>query len=177
VFRDEDSLRARVSDLFAAQRCESVVVESYVEGREYVMGLLGERRPRVLPPMEVLFDPAVEFPYLSNRLDRAGVAYQVPAEVTPGVGRALARVARLVFAALGFRDLARVVLRVDAAGQVYFISCSPLPALSPGKADLARIAAAAGIDFRTLIHEILAPALRRLREARRSKFASEGIEP
>ena len=44
---------------------------------------------------------------------------------------------------------------------------SPLPGLSPGWSDMCLIAESAGIDYRALIGEILAPALRRL-EAKRS---------
>ena len=173
---DEDSLRARVGEILAARRGEGVVVESYVKGREFVLGLLGERRPRVLPPMEAIFDSEIEFPFLSNTLDREGVGYRVPAEVSPGVLRSMSRVARTAFTVLGCRDVARVVVRVDAAGKVYFISCTPLPALTPGKADLFRIAEAAGLDFRSLVHEILAPAQRRLREARRARFIAATVE-
>src|SRR6185436_1112269 len=38
------------------------LVEEYVAGRELTVGLLGERRPKVLPPMEVVFVNATEHP-------------------------------------------------------------------------------------------------------------------
>src|SRR4029077_7918636 len=34
---------------------QPALVEEYIAGRELSGGLLGERRPRVLPPMEVVF--------------------------------------------------------------------------------------------------------------------------
>ena len=44
---------------------------------------------------------------------------------------------------------------------------NPLPGLTPGYSDLCLIAQAAGIEYRTLIGEILAGGLKRLREKRR----------
>jgi hypothetical protein len=51
------------------------------------------------------------------------------------------------------------------------IEVNPLPGLTPGYSDLCLIATAAGIDYRTLIGEILAGGLKRLREKRRADAA------
>jgi D-alanine-D-alanine ligase len=50
---------------------------------------------------------------------------------------------------------------------VNFIECNPLPGLAPGFSDLCLIAQAMGMEYRVLIGEILASALRRMRERRR----------
>ena len=47
------------------------------------------------------------------------------------------------------------------------LECNPLPGLTPGYSDLCLIAQAAGIEYRTLIGEILEGGLKRLREKRR----------
>ena len=52
-------------------------------------------------------------------------------------------------------------------GEVSVIEINPLPGITPGYSDLVQIATAAGMDYRTLVGEILAGALRRLREKRR----------
>ena len=84
------------------------------------------------------------------------------------------------FMALGCRDVARVDFRMDAEGRIYFIECNPLPGLAPGWSDLVLIAQAAGIEYRALIGEILAFAIRRYQErerererARRAQAAAE----
>jgi D-alanine-D-alanine ligase len=171
IAHDETSLRDRVAEI-VAQRRQAVVVETYVQGRELVLGLVGEQRPKVLPVMEVIHDSARQHPFLARELYRAGVECQVPAEIEPGIARRLARVARLVFATLGCRDVARVLFRIDDAGTVWFLSCNPLPSLAPGKADFVRMAKAAGMDFRSLVGEIMAPALRRLRAQQRTRLLS-----
>jgi D-alanine-D-alanine ligase len=87
--------------------------------------------------------------------------------VDAALGKELQRVARASFLALGCRDVGRIDVRLDAEGRVHFIECNPLPGLAPGWSDLCVIAQACGMEYRTLIGEILASALRRLRERRR----------
>ena len=54
VVHDEAELREVARELVAKYR-QPALVEQYIAGREFTVGLLGERRPRVLPPMEIVF--------------------------------------------------------------------------------------------------------------------------
>ena len=54
VVDDEEELRAVVRELIERYR-QPALVEEYIAGREFTVGLLGDRRPRVLPPMEIMF--------------------------------------------------------------------------------------------------------------------------
>src|SRR5690606_7355222 len=123
------------------------------------------------PPMEIVFKTGGEHPIysLTSKLKGHDVENRVPAEVDAPLRRELERVARGVVAALGCRDVARVDLRFDARGKVHFVECNPLPGLAPNFSDLCLIANAAGIEYRGLIGEILAPALRRMRESRKQR--------
>ncbi len=149
-----------------------MLAETYLPGREFTVALLGEKRPRALPPMEVVFKGAEHkyslYSYESKFFEN-DVHFQVPAHIEPALKRELERVARGVFTTLGCRDLARVDLRLDERGQVNFVECNPLPGLTPGFSDFCVIAEAAGMTYRTLIGEIIAPAIRRLREKNREK--------
>jgi D-alanine-D-alanine ligase len=73
--------------------------------------------------------------------------------------------------ALGCRDVARIDFRMDERGRIYFIECNPLPGLTPGWSDLVLIAQGAGMDYRTLIGEILSGAIRRYKEREQRKAA------
>jgi D-alanine-D-alanine ligase len=149
-----------------------MLVEAFLPGREFTLGMLGERRPRVLAPLEVVFtDAGDKHPVygFESKFYSRGIDLQVPAKVDPALGKELQRVARAAFIALGCRDVARVDVRLDAEGRVHFIECNPLPGLTPGFSDLCLIANACGMDYRTLIGEILASALRRMRERRQKR--------
>jgi D-alanine-D-alanine ligase len=175
VVHDDHELRAAVREL-VARFDQPALVETYLPGREFTVGLLGERRPRVLPAMEIVFtDPSVSHPvygYGHKKETEKGVRFDVPAQVDGALEQELRRAARRSFEALGCRDVARVDLRLDAHGRVHFIECNPLPGLSPGFSDLCVVAEAAGLRYEQLIAAILEPALRRLRAQRRGRTSA-----
>jgi len=170
VVDDEAQLRAVVRELIERYE-QPALIEAYISGREFTVGLLGDRRPRVLPPMEILFkdksNPRPVYDYQIKQEWEKHVSYQCPADLTPAELKAIERVARDTFEALDCRDVARVDIRVNAKGEIYVIEVNPLPGLTPGYSDLCLIASAAGIEYRTLIGEILEGGLKRLREKRR----------
>ena len=61
VCDDEARLREVARELIERYG-QPALVEEYIVGRELTVGLLGERRPRVLPPMEVVFLEAADRP-------------------------------------------------------------------------------------------------------------------
>ncbi len=170
VVDDEEGLRIVVRELIERYR-QPALIEVYIPGREFTVGLLGDRRPRVLPPMEILFkDKTNERPVYDFQIKQEWekhVQYQCPAHLTPAELKAIERVCRETFAALDCRDVARVDLRLTPKGEFYVIEVNPLPGLTPGYSDLCLIATAAGIEYRTLIGDILEGGLKRLREKRR----------
>ncbi len=164
---DENQLREVAGELIRQYK-QSVLVEEFLVGREFTVGLLGDYRPKVLPPMEIIFNnPEVKRPVYSfdhKQKESPEIRYQVPAQLDAKLLREIEKVARGAFNALGCRDVARVDIRLDNKGKPYFIECNPLPGLTPEWSDLCLIAKAAGMDYRTLIGEIMAPSIRRLRE-------------
>lgn len=174
VCYSEAELRDVVKEI-AGKYQQPALIEEYIGGREFTVGLLGERRPRVLPPMEIVFldkeekNPVYSFQHKLDWTDR--IRYDAPAKIEPALLEKLRTAARNSFMALGCRDVARIDFRMDDKGRIYFIECNPLPGLTPGWSDLVLIAAGAGMDYRALIGEIMAPAIRRYkeREARRAQ--------
>jgi D-alanine-D-alanine ligase len=174
VCHTEVELREVVRDI-AGKYQQPVLVEEYISGREFTVGLLGERRPKVLPPMEIVFldetekTPVYSFQHKLEWNDR--IRYDVPAKVEPNILEKLRTSGRAAFMALGCRDVARIDFRMDEKGRIYFIECNPLPGLTPGWSDLVLIAQGAGLDYRTLIGEILSGAIRRYKEREQRKAA------
>jgi D-alanine-D-alanine ligase len=172
VVNDEGELREKAREMIAKYR-QPALVEQYIAGREFTVGLLGERRPRVLPPMEIVFldksDPAPIYSFELKQEWNDLVRYEVPAKLTPRELERLEKAARECFVALGCRDVARIDFRMNAEGHLYFIETNPLPGLAPGWSDLVLIAQAAGIEYRALIGEILSFAIRRYHERERER--------
>ena len=170
VVDDEAALRATIKELVEKYR-QPALVEEYISGREFTVGLLGDKRPRILPPMEICFkDTTRRRPVYDFEIKQEWekhVSYECPARLTPAELKSVERAARETFIALDCRDVARIDLRMNKDGQVYVLEVNPLPGLTPDYSDLVLISKAAGIDYRTLIAEILAGGLKRLREKRR----------
>jgi D-alanine-D-alanine ligase len=179
VFDEEAGMRAAVKALIEKYR-QPALVEQYITGREFTVGLLGDRRPRVLPPMEICFkDRTQQRPVYDFQVKQEWakhVEYKCPAPLTPTEVRGIERAAREVFDALDCRDFARIDIRMNAQGQIYVFEVNPLPGLTPDYSDLVLIAKAAGMDYRTLIGEILAGGLKRLRELRRDRAEKTAAE-
>lgn len=168
VCHNETELREVVKEMVERYQ-QPALVEEYIGGREFTVGLLGERRPEVLPPMEIVFTdksdktPIYKFEDKLEENDR--IRYEVPAKLEPGQLERLRASARTSFMSLGCRDVARIDFRMDnETGRIYFIECNPLPGLTPGWSDLVLIAQGDGMDYHTLIGEILSGAIRRYKE-------------
>jgi D-alanine-D-alanine ligase len=179
VVDNEAELREVVREMVSKYQ-QPALVEEYIRGREFTVGLLGERRPRVLPPMEIVFvdteeeNPVYSFQHKLDWNDR--IRYEVPAKLEPNQTEKLRTAARGAFMALGCRDVARIDFKMDTRGRFYFLECNPLPGLTPGWSDLVLIAQGAGMDYRTLIGEILSGAIRRYKE-REQRRAADGPAP
>jgi D-alanine-D-alanine ligase len=176
VCDDEAELR-RVARELIDRYGQPALVEEYIFGRELTVGLLGERRPRVLPPMEVVFLSQTERPvydYQCKQDWQKHVRYECPAKLTKDELRAVERACRATFMTLGCRDVARIDLRLTPDGRVYVIEVNPLPGLTPDFSDLCLIANGAGMDYRTLIGEILSGGIKRWQARQRAGAPPSG---
>jgi D-alanine-D-alanine ligase len=171
VVDTEEELRAAVK-LCVEKYRQPALVEEYIAGREFTVGLLGDKRPRVLPPMEIKFkknNPRPVYDYGVKKEWEEHVYYECPAKLTEAEQKAMEKIARATFWALDCRDVARVDLRMDADGRIYVLEVNPLPGLTPDYSDLVLIAKAIGMEYDQLIAEIMVGGLRRMREKRREE--------
>ncbi|HEY1811582.1 MAG TPA: ATP-grasp domain-containing protein, partial [Kofleriaceae bacterium] len=167
----EEELRAAVKTIVERYR-QPALVEEYIAGREFTVGLLGDKRPRVLPPMEIRFKKDTARPvydYAVKQEWEEHVYYECPPKLTEVEQKAIEKIARATFFALDCRDVARVDMRMDAEGRIYVLEVNPLPGLTPDYSDLVLIAKACGMEYDQLIAEIMTGGLRRLREKRREE--------
>lgn len=145
---------------------QPVLVEQYLPGREFTVGILGTgEKARVLGTMEIILRPQAElhaYSYVNKERCEELVEYRFPsAENDPEVAEA-ERVALAAWRAIGGRDAGRVDLRSDATGRPHFLEVNPLAGLHPQHSDLPMIATAAGLSFRELIRNIVTSATERI---------------
>jgi D-alanine-D-alanine ligase len=163
--RDVGEVTAEAPKLIALYR-QPVLVEEYLPGREFTVGILGNRNPIIFPIMEINFDaiPPDHARVYSRQFKTDWsdeVYYMCPAPVSPELEAQLKDTALSTYRALDCRDLARVDLRLDRNGVPNVMEVNPLPGLAPGFSDYPRIAEKGGWSYTDLVNGILECALRR----------------
>jgi D-alanine-D-alanine ligase len=163
---DAPSLRAHVARLIG-DYAQPVLVEEFCPGPEFTVAITGTGAgTTVLGIMEIVprAGRLAEFVY-STRVKRASAAavhYRVPPERPEPLLRRAVEVAVGAYRALGCRDLARVDVRVDAAGEPSFLEVNALPGLRPGWGDVTILAAGYGVSFDALVGGVVHAARARL---------------
>src|SRR5260370_35868234 len=147
VVDDEPGMRAAVKEIVERYR-QPALVEEYILGREFTVGLLGDKRPRALPPMEICFKDLSKnrpiYDYEVKQEWEKHVYYECPAKLSPAELRLVERAARETFIALDCRDVARIAFRMSKDGPLYVLEMNPLPGLTPDYSDLVLISKTAG---------------------------------
>jgi D-alanine-D-alanine ligase len=141
-----------------------VMVEEFLEGSEFTVGVIGNCPPRPLGVMMIRhrFLPPEDFIYsLEVKRDWENqVEYLSPPPVPDSLIAEISDLATGVYSALGCRDVARVDIRLRD-GRPHFIEVNPLPGLSPLYGDLVIMARKRGVTYDELILEILRHARER----------------
>jgi D-alanine-D-alanine ligase len=157
-----EALSTVCRDLLARFR-QPVLVEAYLPGREFTVGLLGTGRDAaVLGVLEVVLRPGAEqevYSYHNKEHYDELVEYRL---VDDADARAARGVALAAWRALGCRDGGRVDVRLDGAGHPHFLEVNPLAGLHPERSDLAILARQVGLGYLGLIERILKSARGRL---------------
>jgi D-alanine-D-alanine ligase len=166
VVRDLNELFTQL-DTLHTDYTSPILVEEFVDGREFYVGVLGNAQPDALPIMEMDF---TGFPADKPRIaswaakwgddgDEKGAEFAGTRSVFPeDLGEELTERIRSVavdaFKALRLRDYARVDLRVNDEGEVYVLEINPNCYLEK-QAEFARAARKAEIEYDALIARIV----------------------
>ena len=148
-----------------------VLVEEFVDGREFYVGIIGNVTPVALPVMELDFSAfPPDRPKVASweakwgeggsgdasesGAEFAGTRSVFPTDVAPELLARMQAVAIEAFNALRLRDYGRVDLRVSAAGEIYVIEVNPNCYLEKS-GEFSRAAAESGLAHDALIARIV----------------------
>ncbi|HWE37567.1 MAG TPA: hypothetical protein VG406_13445 [Isosphaeraceae bacterium] len=169
LVHDADALMTRVAAIRKSFD-GAALAEEYIEGREFYVGVLGNGEPIAFPPIEMDFGGLPDG--LPRVLDgKAKWAEDSPeyrgtrpvlAELPDDLRARLQEVSLAAYRALKVRDYGRVDLRLTDAGDIYVIEVNASCYLE-SSGEFAAAAAAAGIDYETLINRIADLAAERFR--------------
>ena len=141
---------------------QPVLVETYLPGREFTVGLLGQKdQTQVLGVLEVILKDnaeAVGHTYHNKEFCEDLVHYQL---ATDQAAKKAGQLAKDCWKVLGCRDAGRIDIRCDRRGNPYFLEVNPLAGLHPTHSDLPILATKLGIDHQQLMGLILERSLAR----------------
>jgi len=160
-----ENLAPACEELLARFR-QPVLVETYLPGREFTVGIVGTgQSARVLGTLEIVLRPQAEsgvYSLVNKEQCEELVEYRlVRADSDAEVAQA-ETVALAVWRLLGCRDAGRVDLRSDQFGRPQFLEANPLPGLHPEHSDLPILCTKLDIAYRELIGQIVTSASARI---------------
>ena len=153
-------LREVATDLLARFH-QPVLVETFLPGREFTVGIAGSgNNAEVLGMIEVNFKSGSGeiYSYQTKADYEELVTYTVP---TDPVAKEAAQVALAAWRALRCVDAGRADIRCDARGIPNFIEVNPLAGLNPTHSDLPILCRLNGINYTQLIGKIMTNAVQR----------------
>ena len=161
VIKDKKTLTKVCVELLKQYK-QPVLVETYLPGREFTVGIIGSgEEAKIAGIMEVILRSGAEdgvYSYSNKENCEEVVTYTLVDDATAKIA---GRLALDSWRGLGCLDAGRVDIRCDSAGNPNFIEVNPLAGLHPEHSDLPIICTKAGITFIELIGSIVNSALKR----------------
>ncbi len=140
---------------------QPVLVEEYLPGREFTVGVLGSgEHARVPGAMEIVFIKNENAIYSFDNKEN----YEDIIDYVPVSGELLDECKHLALRAwnaLNCLDGGRVDVKIDKHGRMSFIEVNPLAGLNPVTSDLPILCRLGGISYQQIIDEILKSAIKR----------------
>lgn len=148
-----EELDAAVADAFSYE--DEIVIEEFVEGREFSVGVLGDE---VLPPIEII--PTTGFYDYKAKYQAGLTVEECPAKITEQEDKTLRDAAYEAFKVLHLTSYARIDFILDKDGNAYCLEANTLPGMTPTSL-LPQEAAAIGMDYPTLCEKIVELSLKK----------------
>lgn len=167
VVEDEIQLVTQVRRVHA--KYGDALVERFIDGREFNVGILDLGDPIVLPLAEMEFQLSAELPWrvitynakwMPDSPEDTKTQVRCPAAVEPELAEQIRRAALAAYLAVGARDYARVDIRVDRLDQPYVLEVNGNPDLDP-QVGLARELRAGGWSYEQFIAKLVEHAAHR----------------
>ncbi|MEX2318101.1 MAG: D-alanine--D-alanine ligase [Pirellulales bacterium] len=157
-----DRICRRLLDQFR----QPAIVERFLPGREFTVGLLGTGPDaEVLGTLEIVLRETAEqdvYSYANKERCEDRVDYVHVREANDEAVAQAEQIALSAWRAVGCRDAGRIDLRCDAGGRPQLIEINPLAGLHPDHSDLPMLCTSVGMTFVELIDRIVSSAKSRV---------------
>lgn len=141
---------------------QPVLVESFLPGREFTVGITGSGDDaKAIGTLEIVLNEQAPHPIYSYSVKKDWEKYASYKIANDPVALKCAEMAVEVWKLIKGKDAGRVDFRLDINGNPNFIEINPLAGLNPTYSDLPILARLIGITYIQLISEIVNSAMKR----------------
>ncbi|MBQ3105463.1 MAG: D-alanine--D-alanine ligase [Lachnospiraceae bacterium] len=130
-----------------------IVIEQYIRGREFSVGVM---EGRALPVIEIR--PLQGFYDYKNKYQAGSAVETCPADLPREISEKMQGYAEAAFRALRLKCYARMDFMMSEEGEIYCLEANTLPGMTPTSL-LPQEAAAEGMDFSSLCEAIIRAAM------------------
>jgi D-alanine-D-alanine ligase len=158
---DAAQLRSALEEAAALDR--RLIIEAGVDARELEVSVLGNERPEVSLPGEILVKKNEFYDY-EAKYSEGGMELVVPADIPEETAGELRRVARAAYEAIDAAGMARVDFFLERdSGRLLLNEINTIPGFTSTSV-YSRLWAASGLPYEDLLDRLVALALERYRE-------------
>ncbi len=150
---NKEEFDAAVKDAFKYEN--EVVVEQFVKGREFSVGILGGK---ALAPIEII--PKSGFYDYESKYQAGATVEICPADIDEKTDELLRSSATAAYNALHLESYARIDFLLDENGEAYCLEANTLPGMTPTSL-LPQEAAVDGLDYADLCEKIIEISLKK----------------
>ncbi len=169
---DENSLRNALEEVLKIDTF--ALVEEEVIGKELEFAVIGNERIRCFGPGEIGSQPGM--PYLLNvKYGEHSLRTSPKADLTDKQVKEGKELAAFVYERIGCQGLCRVDMFLDKNGEFIVNELNTMPGFTPTSL-FPKICATEGLDFSSLIDELMILALHKHRMAKKRRNAQETIK-
>lgn len=158
VVHNEVELKEAI-DFVVSEFQQQALVEQFIRGREFCVGMLGNRgNLEAFPVLEIDLDDdpdAIQTVDDKKSKPRGKIC---PAEISEELAEEMVQMSKDAFNALELRDFARIDIRMDENNNIYLLEINSMASL--GKTgSYVHAAGIAGYDYQQLVNKILETAV------------------
>jgi D-alanine-D-alanine ligase len=152
IVKRKDQLKDAFTN--ALQFADSIIFESYIDGREITVPIVGSK---AYPVIEII--PSHDFYDYECKYTKGMSQYICPAEISNKLSESIKDLAFKIHTILGCRHYSRVDFLLDSKNEPWFLELNTLPGMTETSL-LPKSLKADGIEFKEIIQMILNEALR-----------------
>lgn len=139
----------------ALKEGQRIIIEKYINGKEITVGILGNKKPKALPVVEIV--PKKKFFDYQAKYNPKFCDEIVPARIPAKIAKKAQRITQKVYKLIGCKGFSRVDMILKGE-EIYTLEINTIPGLTPNSL-LPKAALEADMSFSKLLEEIIKFAL------------------